>query len=64
MSTIRFNYLLHQNDVDVINLSVGGPDFADEPFGDKVKEIVASGITSCECDGQRRPGLRDVKCPR
>ena len=38
----RFNYLLHQDDVDVINLSVGGPDFADEPFGDKVREIVAS----------------------
>ena len=30
-----FNYALHTK-MDVINLSIGGPDFLDAPFVDKV----------------------------
>ena len=58
-----FNYLLHQNDVDVINLSVGGPDFADRPFGDKVKEIVASGITLVSAMGNGGPAWGTLNAP-
>ena len=58
-----FNYLLHQNDVDVINLSVGGPDFADRPFGDKVKEIVASGITLVSAMGNDGPAWGTLNAP-
>ena len=30
-----FNYAI-MNEVDVLNLSIGGPDFMDQPFVDKV----------------------------
>jgi hypothetical protein len=36
--------LPRQVGVHVINLSIGGPDYLDAPFVDKVKEITASGI--------------------
>ena len=49
--------------MDVINLSVGGPDFADEPFGDKVKEIVASGITLVSAMGNDGPAWGTLNAP-
>ena len=36
-----FNYALQQN-VDLINLSVGGPDFRDAPFVEKVSQVRVS----------------------
>ena len=48
--------------VDVINLSVGG-DFADEPFGDKVREIVASGITLVSAMGNDGPAYGTLNAP-
>lgn len=30
-----FNYAIHKR-IDLLNLSIGGPDFADEPFMSKV----------------------------
>jgi membrane-bound transcription factor site-1 protease len=47
----------------VINLSVGGPDFADEPFGDKVREIVASGITLVSAMGNDGPAWGTLNAP-
>ena len=38
-----FNYALFL-DIDIINFSVGGPDYADAPFTDKINELTASGI--------------------
>ena len=49
--------------MDVINLSVGGPDFADEPFGDKVREIVASGITLVSAMGNDGPAWGTLNAP-
>ena len=49
--------------MDVINLSVGGPDFADEPFGDKVREIVASGITLISAMGNDGPAWGTLNAP-
>ena len=49
--------------MDVINLSVGGPDFADKPFGDKVREIVASGITLVSAMGNDGPAWGTLNAP-
>ena len=38
-----FNYALFL-DIDVINFSIGGPDYADTPFTDKINELSANGI--------------------
>ncbi|KAH8057482.1 serine-type endopeptidase [Aureococcus anophagefferens] len=50
-----FNYVLWRGDVDVLNLSVGGPDFADAPFVDKVRDVVASGVTVVSAIGNDGP---------
>ena len=39
-----FNYALRRR-FDLINLSVGGPDFRDVAFADKVRQLAASGAT-------------------
>jgi membrane-bound transcription factor site-1 protease len=39
----------------VINLSTGGPDFADRPFVDKVNEAVARGIVVVSAAGNTGP---------
>ena len=49
-----FNYALHIG-VDVLNLSIGGPDFADEPFVDKVNELTAAGIIIVSAIGNDGP---------
>lgn len=38
-----FNYALFLG-IDVINFSIGGPDHADVPFTDKIKELAANGV--------------------
>ena len=58
-----FNHVLWRGDIDVINLSVGGPDFSDRPFGDKVKEIVASGITLVSAMGNDGPTWGTLNAP-
>ena len=42
-------------DVDVLNLSIGGPDYMDQPFTDKVREVSASGITVISAIGNDGP---------
>ena len=49
-----FNYAL-QSDIDVLNLSIGGPDFLDTPFVDKVLELSANGIIVVSAIGNDGP---------
>jgi membrane-bound transcription factor site-1 protease len=38
-----FNYAIHSG-IDILNLSIGGPDFMDRPFVEKVWELSANNI--------------------
>lgn len=49
-----FNYALHTK-MDVINLSIGGPDFLDAPFVDKVNEMTSNGIVYISAMGNDGP---------
>ncbi|GAB0489090.1 hypothetical protein MMPV_000306 [Pyropia vietnamensis] len=49
-----FNYALHTQ-VHVLNLSIGGPDFADEPFTEKVNEVTAAGVIVVSAIGNDGP---------
>ena len=49
-----FNYAIHAR-MDVINLSIGGPDFRDSPFVDKVNELTANGIILVSAIGNDGP---------
>lgn len=45
-----FNYAIMRK-IDVLNLSIGGPDFMDHPFVDKVWELSANKV-SCMCQAR------------
>ena len=49
-----FNYAMRAR-VDVLNLSIGGPDFLDAPFVDKVREMSAAGIVMVSGIGNDGP---------
>lgn len=49
-----FNYALYIG-VDILNLSIGGPDHADEPFLDKVNEVTAAGVIVVSAIGNDGP---------
>eukprot|EP00759_Apiculatamorpha_spiralis_P000361 PhF_6_TR10071/c0_g1_i2/m.15624/K08653/MBTPS1; membrane-bound transcription factor site-1 protease len=49
-----FNHAMQSN-LDVINFSIGGPDYMDRPFVDKVNEVTASGITVVSAIGNDGP---------
>ncbi|CAG0880863.1 unnamed protein product [Cyprideis torosa] len=49
-----FNYAIVKK-VHVLNLSIGGPDFMDQPFVDKVWELTANGITMISAIGNDGP---------
>lgn len=49
-----FNYAIAVG-VNVINLSIGGPDFLDEPFVDKILEVTSSGIIMVSAIGNDGP---------
>jgi len=49
-----FNYALISG-VQIINLSIGGPDFLDQPFVDKVLEITSNGIIMISAIGNDGP---------
>jgi membrane-bound transcription factor site-1 protease len=49
-----FNYALAHK-MQVVNLSIGGPDFLDRPFVDKVLEITSRGIIMVSAIGNDGP---------
>lgn len=49
-----FNYAIATK-MQVVNLSIGGPDFMDRPFVDKVQEITAHGIIMVSAIGNDGP---------
>jgi len=49
-----FNYIM-ERDVDIVNLSVGGPDHADDAYVRKVRELVHRGITVVSAIGNDGP---------
>jgi subtilisin family serine protease len=49
-----FNYAIYTN-IDVLNLSIGGPDFLDRPFVDKVLEMSANNIIVVSAIGNDGP---------
>lgn len=61
-----FNYALHVG-VHILNLSIGGPDFNDMPFVEKVWELTANGVIIISAIGNDGPlyGYATlVGCPR
>ena len=57
-----FNYAMYLG-VDVINLSIGGPDYGDLPFVDKIDELAASGIIVVSAVGNDGPTWGSVHNP-
>lgn len=57
-----FNYALYVG-IDVLNLSIGGPDFADAPFVDKVHELAAAGIVVVSAIGNDGPSWGSLNNP-
>eukprot|EP00736_Rhodelphis_marinus_P012364 Rmarinus@m.1287 len=49
-----FNYAIH-TEMDVLNLSIGGPDYRDMPFVDKIHEVAANGIIVVSAIGNDGP---------
>jgi membrane-bound transcription factor site-1 protease len=50
-------------DIHLINLSIGGPDFTDTPFVDKVHELVANGMLVVAAIGNDGPSYGCVMMP-
>lgn len=44
-----------QSKLDVVNLSIGGPDFLDQPYTDKVDELTANGVIVVSAIGNDGP---------
>jgi membrane-bound transcription factor site-1 protease len=49
-----FNYAIFKK-IDVLNLSIGGPDFLDQPFVEKVRELSANNIVVVSAIGNEGP---------
>lgn len=49
-----FNYAIMKR-IDVLNLSIGGPDFMDQPFVDKVWELTANNVIMISAIGNDGP---------
>eukprot|EP01122_Echinamoeba_exundans_P013063 TRINITY_DN5639_c0_g1_i1.p1 TRINITY_DN5639_c0_g1~~TRINITY_DN5639_c0_g1_i1.p1 ORF type:complete len:950 (+),score=78.82 TRINITY_DN5639_c0_g1_i1:46-2850(+) len=49
-----FNYAIFRN-VNILNLSIGGPDFLDQPFVEKVRELSANNIVVVSAIGNEGP---------
>lgn len=49
-----FNYVMYLN-IDILNLSIGGPDHADRPFIDKIHELSSNGIIVVSAVGNDGP---------
>ena len=49
-----FNYAI-ASDLDLVNLSIGGPDYLDKPFVEKVFEVTSNGIIMVSAIGNDGP---------
>lgn len=49
-----FNYAIHKG-INVLNLSIGGPDFLDRPFVEKVQELTANRVVMVSAIGNDGP---------
>jgi subtilisin family serine protease len=58
-----FNYALHL-DIDVINFSIGGPDYSDSPFTDKINELSANGIIIISAVGEDLISFHSLYSPK
>ena len=58
-----FNHALFMEEVDIINLSMGGSDYADQPFVDKVQELSANGKIIVSAIGNSGPRFGDLANP-
>lgn len=41
--------------IDIVNLSNGGNDFLDQPFTDKINELIANGVIVVSAIGNEGP---------
>jgi subtilisin family serine protease len=57
-----FNFAM-QNDVDIINLSNGRADFEDEPFIEKIRELIRRGIIIVAAIGNEWPEYGTLSNP-
>lgn len=57
-----FNYALFEK-INIINLSIGGPDFLDQPFVDKVTEMASNNIILVSAVGNDGPIFGTVNNP-
>eukprot|EP01134_Creolimax_fragrantissima_P007351 CFRG7351T1 len=57
-----FNHALHLN-LDVLNLSIGGPDYLDYPFVEKIQQLSASGVVVVSAVGNQGPLYGTVTNP-
>ena len=57
-----FNYAIHSK-MDVLNLSIGGPDYLDQPFVDKVRELSANRIIIISAIGNDGPAWGTLNSP-
>ncbi|XP_063695760.1 membrane-bound transcription factor site-1 protease [Culicoides brevitarsis] len=49
-----FNYAIHK-EINILNLSIGGPDFLDKPFVEKVQELTANRVIMVSAIGNDGP---------
>lgn len=57
-----FNYAIHTR-IEVINLSIGGPDFRDAPFAAKVNELTANNVIMVSAIGNDGPVFGTLNNP-
>jgi membrane-bound transcription factor site-1 protease len=57
-----FNYAIHTH-INIINLSIGGPDFKDQPFVEKVWELSANNIILVSAIGNDGPQYGTLNNP-
>jgi membrane-bound transcription factor site-1 protease len=57
-----FNYAM-ATEMDIVNLSIGGPDYLDMPFVDKVMEVTSSGIIMTSAIGNDGPTYGTMNNP-
>ena len=57
-----FNYAM-ATEIDIVNLSIGGPDYLDIPFVDKIMEVTSSGMVMTSAIGNDGPTYGTMNNP-